>query len=76
MSELQPIETAPKDGTVILGVRKTSPKFKNLPPIAWCASMKWTTPWFNGYRPGWFHTQHADAKQYQLFPTHWTPMPT
>ncbi len=64
MSEWQPIETAPKDGTEIL-VCITY----NLPDDEWE-----TVQWVDGWRSGkWF--RYHDKIYIPFPPTHWMPLP-
>lgn len=65
MSEWQPIETAPKDGTDVLLFRAT--KYRVLPPTV--------AGWFDkGVIPGWYTYDEPD-KAFDGEPTHWMPLP-
>ena len=60
MSEWQPIETAPKDGTSILGYWCYEGGFEHyIQPIRYLHG-KWLHDW-----------DHSD----ELYPTHWMPLP-
>lgn len=59
MSEWQPIETAPKDGTAILvwtGRR--------------CTCANWSNRQFKRWNNGWDHDRNGF-----IDPTHWMPLP-
>jgi hypothetical protein len=62
MSEWQPIETAPTDGTRILGAGE-----------GWVETLYWTnSPWVSG--GGWVNDVcRSDTIEY--CPTHWMPIP-
>jgi hypothetical protein len=59
MSEWQSIETAPKDGTVILAYRYQ------------LGSLSWLIVMFNRGSDTWFDYYTG----MQVFPTHWMPLP-
>lgn len=62
MSEWQPIETAPTDGTDILVFGMASGKF---PMFAAVHFEDW-------YQPEWIN---CDAGNIDFYPTHWHPLP-
>lgn len=65
MSEWQPIETAPKDGTTVIAFRPTDP-----PHVE---GMYWAT--YDGTDEGaWHWTYDGDAPSSNQ-PTHWMPLP-
>lgn len=73
MSEWQPIETAPRDGTFVLGCVKP-------PSGAWIEEYEqWQAPrtvcWrgFHPNAPG--KKQWRDANGRPFLPTHWQPLP-
>ena len=72
MTEWQPIETAPKDGTRILLAHHQN-KYENLPPLIWVIDGQWGANWRTGddYQPHWHH----DRKLRLVSPTHWMPLP-
>lgn len=57
--EWQPIETAPKDGTVVLGYRYQ------------LGSLSWIVIMFDRIKGVWFNYHTGQ----QEFPTHWMPLP-
>lgn len=66
MSNWQPIETAPKDGTFFLASSRNEMIVCNQPPG--CAKGRWT---FHSRKHGW-----CGAKIATLAPlTHWQPLP-
>lgn len=75
MSEWQPIETAPRDGTVLLGFGEAAgeingPFCKNeVAPICWSGGRSD----YPGYE--WTLTC-GDAYACWMRPTHWMPLPT
>ena len=64
MSEWQPIETAPKDGTAIIGF---------FPPDLVCEVYYDD----DDDDPGWWYanTGRGDYHEDRVFPTHWIPLP-
>lgn len=63
MSEWQPIETAPKDGTEILGVQQRRPTYPEEPPEYWYFLVKWRGKFFE------------DHEGFGSGVTHWMPRP-
>jgi predicted RNA-binding Zn-ribbon protein involved in translation (DUF1610 family) len=64
----QPIETAPKDGTAIIGYRKGMPCRVGNPPIA-------VISWFeDGFPKGWWGPTGDSV--IMRYPTHWQALPT
>ncbi len=61
----EPIETAPKDGRVIIGW------FGGKEPTPYAESVQWQPPF--GKDGAWFWTHDADQPVNQ--PTHWVEMP-
>lgn len=79
-SDWQPIETAPKDGTEIIGCA-----FHDYGGGYWSAHGPWTVAWFNRkWRSSWDGCEvieyqgdfGIEYKEPDLTPTHWQPMPT
>ena len=64
----QPIETAPEDGTVVLGYCPYDDKYPNMSSIYPIR--------FNGrkYAEGWY-SQTTDGDDDGVEPTHWMPLP-
>jgi len=65
MSEWQPIETAPKDGTFVVVFAEKNPngrKVRRASPVCVAAKRGWM---------GWV----ATPGDYQVSPTHWLPLP-
>jgi len=63
VTKWQPIETAPKDGTRVLGY---SPEFGYDTPV--CVAMIW-----DKHERGWFADQYDSAGK--INPTHWVSLP-
>lgn len=61
----QPIETAPKDGTAILGLCKG--EVGSLIMVVWWQESVWFTGWVSGGH----RSDYEDR-----FVTHWVPLPT
>lgn len=65
MNEWQPIETAPKDGTIILGYDDSGV----------VAAMRFVVPMYGGH-PEWELAELSwPNDSMSAYPTHWMPMP-
>jgi hypothetical protein len=80
MTEWQTIETAPKDGTEILGCHvynySDGPSLSKYGPwtMSW-HSQKWNPSWDNGEVIEYQSYFGTDYKHLDLQPTHWMPLP-
>lgn len=66
MSEWQPIETAPKDGTAIL---------------VWDGKLVYEAEWWDAWyadssKPGWMIANCDEEYGFYVKATHWMPLPT
>jgi hypothetical protein len=76
----QPIETAPKDGTKIIGYGRTewlgswqdSPR-QTAPKTT--AIIRWKEPSFDDGSPGKWLTKSCNPYKDEMVPTHWMPLP-
>jgi len=81
MSEWQPIETAPKDGTtVLLGYYNRSGKWRTVRGC-WYSDAQIAEDWEEPHdgEAGWYETaENADDTPncWNCSPTHWMPLPT
>lgn len=80
MSEWQPIETAPKDGTAIdLWVADRRLPNGYVIPAKRIPNCSYREPQWNGDRPGWTWHESSDECDSELnadyTPTHWMPLP-
>ena len=75
-AEWQPIETAPKDGSILIGA-----SFGSLGDLEWVSDIRWLTTCdvaeLDGLaepeewtEPGWYSSNDDE-----FFPTHWRPLP-
>jgi hypothetical protein len=71
MKEWAPIETAPKDGTKIIGYQpKTDDEGEIINVMEWMPRQSWHRSDFTGL---WVE---AHGEQYESYkPTHWMPLP-
>lgn len=66
MIEWQPIETAPRDGTAILGFNHH------------CFVTAWRTLYttaLRGEKASWWDTKYPTGEHMEFQPTHWMPLP-
>ena len=68
MSEWQPIETAPKDGTPILGFMPDAAIQWQIMPIE-------MLDFGDDDGPEWFQADRDDGRALDVEPTHWMPLP-
>lgn len=68
----QPIETAPKDGSIILLYRPTAAKWAVIAPGAWNDDHYAKHP--RPYWEGWLKIGSVSEYRYWT-PTHWMPLP-
>lgn len=71
LSDLQPIATAPKDGTrILLAWCPDTHRFPNLPSIMDIRLGRWSASYRYGYQEGW-----VDRNYYRIeCCTHWAPI--
>lgn len=76
----QPIETAPKDGTEVIGVFSNDYGYQSTPTVYG----PWTMAWRHGeWQSSWDEAQVVESmsdfgttmKSLDLEPTHWMPLP-
>lgn len=76
MSDWQPINTAPKDGTAVLAACPACPAASNIFIAAW---RTWYSEALRGDVTGWWSNGAKNAyqpNQLILHPTHWMHLPT
>jgi len=70
MSEWHPIETAPRDGTVVL-IYQPADEGDDIPAVIQVARYEATY-----FDPNIFQWREAEGEQYETYsPTHWMPLP-
>jgi len=81
MTDWQPIETAPKDGTRII-VYSNGPSFSgafknrwNDENIPWVGEVKWREGWYNEKINGWMIANCDEEYGYFVEATHWMELP-
>ena len=77
MTEWQPIETAPKNGTRIL-VYYNGPTFKGRwheGNISGVGEVEWWEGWYNEKINGWMIANCDEEYGYFVEATHWMPLP-
>jgi hypothetical protein len=65
MTEWQPIETAPKDGTNILVANAEG----------WVGQVFWQNRWYNENHAGWMIANCDEEYGEYITATHWMPLP-
>lgn len=71
----QPIETAPKDGTKILGF-EPHPTITPKEPTFRCVCMRWNDTKWRGHGRPTFAWVTAESGSLVYDPTHWMPLPS